>query len=98
MEIQYLFFYASQFVSLLVQVLTSAIFLRAIFSWFVPPGSDNVISRFLRDITEPILSPLRRILPTMGMLDLSPFVAMIVLQTAGNIATSVLQSAANNFR
>lgn len=59
MEIQYLFFYASQFVSLLVQVLTSAIFLRAIFSWFVPPGSDNVISRFLRDITEPILSPLR---------------------------------------
>ncbi|NBT18514.1 MAG: YggT family protein [Proteobacteria bacterium] len=44
------------------------------------------------------LSPLRRILPTMGMLDLSPFVAMIVLQTAGNIATSVLQSAANNFR
>jgi len=32
------------------------------------------------------------------MLDLSPFVAMIVLQTAGNIATSVLQSAANNFR
>ena len=38
----YVFFsYAAQFVGLLVYVLTAAIFLRAIFSWFVPPGSDN---------------------------------------------------------
>src|ERR671929_31206 len=82
----YLFFnYAAQFVSLLVYVLTTAIFLRAIFSWFVPPGSDNAIMRFLRDITEPILAPLRRVLPQMGMLDLSPFVAMLLLQFVGPI-------------
>lgn len=81
---------AIRFVNLLVYILTTAIFLRAIFSWFVPPGSDNVIMKFLRDITEPVLSPLRRVLPTMGMLDLSPFVAMILLQVMGSIVTQTL--------
>ncbi|MDQ3700606.1 MAG: YggT family protein [Chloroflexota bacterium] len=81
---------AIRFVNLLVYILTTAIFLRAIFSWFVPAGSDNVIMKFLRDITEPVLSPLRRVLPTMGMLDLSPFVAMILLQVMGSIVTQTL--------
>ncbi|HVG95437.1 MAG TPA: YggT family protein [Chloroflexota bacterium] len=81
---------AIRFVNLLVYALTAAIFLRAIFSWFVPPGSDNVIMRFLRDITEPVLAPLRRVLPSMGMLDLSPFVAMILLQVMGSIVTQTL--------
>ena len=89
-----IFLYAAQFVNLLVYVLTAAIFLRAIFSWFVPPGSDNVIMRFLRDVTEPILAPLRRVLPSMGMLDLSPFVAMIILQVVGNIVIGTLLTAA----
>ena len=88
-----IFDFAASFVGLLVYVLTTAIFLRAIFSWFVPPGSDNVIMRFLRDITEPILAPLRRVLPQMGMLDLSPFVAMIILQVVGNIVAQTLRSA-----
>ena len=87
------FDFAASFVGLLVYVLTTAIFLRAIFSWFVPPGSDNPIMRFLRDITEPILAPLRRVLPSMGMLDLSPFVAMILLQVMGSIVTQTLRAA-----
>ena len=45
------FYFAAQFIGLLVYVLTAAIFLRAIFSWFVSPGSDNVIMRFLVEIT-----------------------------------------------
>ena len=88
------FVFATQFVNLLVYVLTTAIFLRAIFSWFVPPGSDNVIMRFLVDITEPVIAPLRRVLPSMGMLDLSPFVAMILLQVIGQIVIGVLARAA----
>lgn len=88
-----LFYYAASFVNLLVYVLTTAIFLRAIFSWFVPPGSDNVIMRFLREITEPILAPIRKIMPSMGMLDLSPFVAMILLQVVGSMVVGVLNGA-----
>ena len=49
-----------------------------------------MIMRFLRDITEPVLAPLRRVLPSMGMLDLSPFVAMILFQVMGSIVTQTL--------
>jgi YggT family protein len=48
-------------------------------SWIAPDDS-NVIWRILYQITEPFLSPLRRIVPTIGMLDLSPWVAVVVLQ------------------
>lgn len=88
------FSFAAQFVDLLVYILTGAIFLRAIFSWFVPPGSDNMLMRFLRDITEPVISPLRHIVPSMGMLDLSSFVAMILLQVVGGIVAGMLRGVA----
>ncbi len=82
---------AITFVSYFVQAMTIAIFLRAILSWFMPAGDGNAIMRFLRDITEPILGPLRRVLPSMGMLDLSPFVAMILLQIVGQIVVDTLR-------
>lgn len=87
---------AITFVHYLAQALVAAIILRAIFSWFVPPGSDNAIMRFLRDVTEPMLAPLRRVLPSMGMLDLSPFVAIILIQYIfAPILESVLVTARN---
>ena len=90
-----IFEFAARFVNLLVQALVIAIFLRAIFSWFMPPGSDNAIMRFLRDVTEPLLAPLRRVLPTMGMLDLSPLVAtLLLIYVFGPILISVLSAAA----
>lgn len=89
-----IFVFAARFVDLLVWVLSTAIFLRAIFSWFVTPGSDNVIMRFLVEITEPIISPLRRVIPSMGALDLSPFVAMVLLQLVGGVVQSTLIAAA----
>jgi YggT family protein len=85
-----LFLFAVQFVNLLVYALTTVIFLYAIFSFFVPPGSDNPIMRFLGSIAEPLLRPLRRVLPSMGMLDLSPMVAIILLQVMGSIVTQTL--------
>ncbi|HEX2036073.1 MAG TPA: YggT family protein [Chloroflexota bacterium] len=84
------FVFAIQFVNLLVQALVAAIILRAIFSWFVPPTSDNVIFRILRDVTEPLLSPIRRVVPSMGALDLSPFVAVILLQLMGSLVVQTL--------
>jgi len=45
---------------------------------------------FLHDITEPILSPLRQFLPRLGMLDLSPLLAIILLNLIANAATRLL--------
>jgi YggT family protein len=78
------------FVNVLFTVLTYAILARALMSWFpVSPGSPIV--RLLDDITEPILSPLRRIVPKLGMMDITPIVAMIGLQLLQGILVSNLQ-------
>ena len=78
---QFVFFDAAmRFVQILAQVLVIAIILRSIFTWFVQPGQENALLRILLDVTEPMLRPLRRVMPQMGMLDLSPFVAILLIQ------------------
>ena len=61
-----------------VYVVIAAVFVRAIMSWFNPPGYNPVL-RLLNDITEPFLTPVRKVLPAMGGLDLSPIIMFIVL-------------------
>jgi len=62
----------------LILVLTFAIIGRSLMSWF-PNSQNSPLGRFLFVITEPVLSPLRRIIPRFGMLDLTPTVAIIIL-------------------
>jgi len=57
---------------------TLAMFIRIIFSW-VGMSYANRLMRFFFIITEPLLSPLRRTIPPMGMFDVSPIVAFIIL-------------------
>jgi YggT family protein len=54
------------------------IFIRIIFS-FVGVGYGNRLMRFLYRTTEPLLGPLRRMVPPVGMFDISPIVAFIIL-------------------
>ena len=54
------------------------IFLRIIFSW-VMISYSNRIMRFLVNTTEPLMGPLRRIVPPLGRFDISPIVAFIIL-------------------
>ena len=70
--------FLANFIQLLVLVLNLAIFGRAIMSWISPSGSDP-LSSMLHQITEPILKPIRQVLPSTGMFDLSPLVALILL-------------------
>jgi YggT family protein len=67
------------FVYYLFTALTIAIFGRVLLSWF-PMNPDNPIVVILTEVTDPILKPLRRIVPTLGMLDLTPIVALVLLQ------------------
>jgi YggT family protein len=81
--------YLANFISLLFQILGLAIFLRAIISWF-RLSPDNPIQVILVQITEPILAPLRRIVPSLGMIDITPWVAIILLQFLGQLIVSNL--------
>ena len=69
-------------VCVLLQVFVIAIFVRIVLSWFSPEpgGPAAAIEGFLRTFTDPVLEPVRRVMPRMGMLDLSPLVVLLVIQ------------------
>ena len=71
-----------------IRLLILAIFFRAILSWFIR-DPYNPIVRVLDQITEPVLEPLRRIIPRMGMMDLSPLVAIILLSVIASMVASI---------
>jgi len=57
---------------------TLLIFIRIIFSWGMVSYSNRVM-RFLVNTTEPLLGPLRRLIPPLGTFDISPIVAFIIV-------------------
>ncbi|HMJ53243.1 MAG TPA: YggT family protein [Polyangiaceae bacterium] len=66
---------------LLVRILdiyTMVILAGVILSWTGLPD-DNPLVRIVRALTEPVLAPIRRILPTMGGIDFSPMVLLVVI-------------------
>ena len=66
------------FVYYLCRILVFAIFIRAILSWFTISRYNRLVV-LLDDITEPILSPLRRVVPQFGTFDITPLVAFAIL-------------------
>ncbi len=75
-----LFFLAiSELVSLFLNIFIFSIIIQVILSWVSPGGYNPAIS-MVYAITEPVLKPARRIIPSLGGLDLSPLVALVALQ------------------
>jgi YggT family protein len=73
--------------NILVTILQYLVFLiiaRALLSWF-NPDPRNPLVQLIYYITEPILSPMRRIIPPLGMLDLSAFIAIILIGMAAAV-------------
>jgi len=66
------------FVEILVLVLWLLVLGRVILSW-VDPMARNSISRYIMAMTEPLLAPIRRVLPQTGSIDFAPLVLMVAL-------------------
>jgi YggT family protein len=65
----------------LVRIYTIIIVIRVVMSWFPPSGGAmSLVNDWLYRITEPVLGPVRRRLPPMGGIDLSPIVVLLFLQ------------------
>ena len=81
-----------QFVEILGWALYIAILARVIVSW-LPIGPDSPFAPVVRtiyEITEPILSPIRRLIPGLGMFDLSPMIAIILIMVIQRIVIAAL--------
>jgi YggT family protein len=70
--------FVRNFVELLVIALTVLILGRILISW-VDPTRRSQVSSFLYQVTEPILAPVRRVLPQTGMIDFSPMIVILIL-------------------
>ena len=83
---------AQNFVQVFATVYTLIIFAYILTSWVRMPYSPwlNRIQRFLYDVSEPYLRLFRRILPSMGPLDLSPWVATIALWLLAGVLMRIL--------
>ena len=84
--------FVSHFLNILSTVLYFGILARVLMSWIkVGPGSPFVpILRLIYAITEPILGPIRRVLPKTGMFDFSPIVALLLLDLIRRMIEKVL--------
>jgi YggT family protein len=80
------------FVDVFVSVYSLVILLYIISSWLRLPYSPwlNRIQRFLYDVSEPYLRIFRRLLPSMGPLDLSPLIGLIVLVILDRVVNGIL--------
>jgi YggT family protein len=62
----------------ILSLLSLLIFMRIVFSWGA--SSVNRVLRFLIKVTEPVLGPFRRIIPPLGMIDISPIVVLLLIR------------------
>ncbi|HLF28640.1 MAG TPA: YggT family protein [Anaerolineae bacterium] len=74
--------------------LYSLILIARILASWVRLDPYHPLVRLLYQLTEPLLAPIRRLLPQTGMIDFSPIVAFIVLRVAEEIVLRILVSLA----
>jgi YggT family protein len=80
-----------QLVQTLFEIYTFILLARVLMTWF-QVDSYNPLVRVLFQLTEPLLAPIRRLLPPTGMMDFSPIVAFIVITVAERIVVALLAS------
>ena len=78
-----------QVIELVYWVLTIAILARVLLSW-VRMDRYPAVARLVVQITEPILAPIRRLLPATAGLDFSPVIAIVALDILRRLLVSVL--------
>ncbi|MBU1192112.1 MAG: YggT family protein [Gammaproteobacteria bacterium] len=89
-DIQTLVFVSlTELVDLLFKLFIYGIVIQAILSW-VNPGTYNPAVSLLHSITEPVLKPVRRLLPPMGGMDLSPLLAILGLEVVRRLVLPLL--------
>jgi YggT family protein len=78
--------------SLFITLFTASIIIQVILSWVADHNSYNPVTPLINRMNAPILNPIKRLLPPMGGLDLSPLVAIIGLQILAMLVLPLLMA------
>ncbi|MEJ2600299.1 MAG: YggT family protein [Anaerolineales bacterium] len=74
----------------IIQLLIIVVIIQTILTYFLSPF--HPIRQFVDRIVEPMLMPIRRVLPPLGMLDFSPLVLIILLEVLDSVLQRILFS------
>ena len=80
----------SSVISIVAELLFLALIIRAVLSWLTGVVALQPIARFFNRVTDPILEPIRRIVPPLGGIDMSPLIAMLVIWLAESLLLTLL--------
>ena len=86
-----MFDFLIQFVNLLAQVITLLVIISTILSFFMSPY--HPVRRTIDQIVQPMLAPIRRVVPQVGMFDFSPLILIIVIQVLAYLINSLFSMA-----
>ncbi|GJQ51810.1 MAG: YggT family protein [Anaerolineaceae bacterium] len=79
-----------QIISALSQILVLLVFISVILSYFMDPY--HPLRRGIDNIVEPMLAPIRRIVPLVGVIDFSPLILILILQFGSQFLIRILLS------
>jgi YggT family protein len=74
----------------ILQIFGLILLARVILSWFPNVDRSNPLIQLVFDITEPILRPVRDLLPQSGMIDFSPLVVFLIIQVLTTILRTLI--------
>ena len=78
-----------QVINLFAELLILLVILSAILSYFMDPY--HPVRRGVDNIVEPLLAPIRRVIPPLGMIDISPLILILLIQLAARLVIGLLQ-------
>ena len=78
-----------QVINLFAEILILLVILSAILSYFMDPY--HPVRRGVDNIVEPLLAPIRRVIPPLGVIDISPLILILLIQLASRLVIGLLQ-------
>jgi len=76
--------YLATFINIFAEIMSFALLARVILSW-LPQAAHSRPAEIIKDVTDPLLKPLKRVIPPVGMMDISPIVAFFVIEIVRDI-------------
>ncbi len=80
--------FAVRLINVLSQLITLLVIAKVVLSYFMDPY--HPVRQAIDRVVDPMLNPIRRVIPSVGMLDFSPFVLIILVQIVASVLTRFL--------
>ena len=85
-------FFVIRLINILTQLIVLLVIVKVVLSYFMSPY--HPVRQAIDQVVEPMLAPIRRVIPPLGMIDLSPLVLLILVQVLSSVIVRLLLSLA----